>query len=78
MNGNLSFADNLATSTVSVNFSTANKQVGVANPLGRVPVGYIPINLSANMVVYSGKTANTASIINLQASAVGTATLLVF
>lgn len=78
INGKLNFQDNIESQIVSVSFGTANQDVSASHSLRRVPTGFIPVGLSAAMIVYNGSTSNTDGIIYLRSSAVGTAQVLVF
>lgn len=78
INGGIDFGENVRTSLISVAFGGANTTVQSGHGLGRVPAGYIVAGLSANMVVFNGSGTNTDKLIYLQASAAGTASVLVF
>lgn len=78
INGKVSFPDNIDGKFISVVFNVANSTQEISNPLGRVPVGYIPTSLSSGMIIYNGVKSNTASAIYLQATAIGTASIFVF
>lgn len=78
LNGGITFTDNFQGIVVSVSFSAANVEVQIAQPLGKIPVGYILIKASAAMSIYDGNSANTANSIFLKSSAIGNAQLLVF
>lgn len=78
VNGGLDFQTNFNAKIVSAVFSSANTTVGVSHGLGRVPSGYIVVGLSAAMTVFNGSGSNTTSVIYLQASAAGSASLLIF
>jgi len=58
---------------------TANTEDTVAHPLGRVPLGYIPVRWDKSAVLYDGTTAWTTTNFYLKSSAATVAwTLLVF
>lgn len=78
LNGGITFNDNFQGTVVSVTFSAPDTEVQIAQPLGRIPVGYILIKASADMNIYDGNSANTANSIFLKSSAIGNAQLLVF
>lgn len=78
LNSGLDFSTNFAGNTVSVVFASASAEQAISHNLGREPVGYIPVGLTTAMTVYNGSSANTAKVIYLQSSAVGTATLFIF
>lgn len=78
LNNGLDFETNFNSKSVSITFSSANTDASVAHGLGRVPVGYIIIGLSAALTVYDGVGANTTTNLFLRASATGTARLLVY
>lgn len=78
LNNGLDFETNFNSKTVSITFSAANTDVIVAHGLGRLPVGYIVVGLSASLTVYDGVGANTTSNLVLRANATGTARLLVY
>lgn len=78
LNGGVDLIDNATTSLVTVTFATANTELGVKHPLGRVPRGYLLVGRSADIRVFDGGTANTSQLIFLRASGAGTARLLVF
>lgn len=78
VNGQLDFATNFTAKTISVTFSTPSVDVSVSHGLGRVPIGYIIVSLSAPLVVYTGIGAWSTGTITLRASAAGIATLLVY
>lgn len=78
INGNISITDNLSAKILTVVFNAPNNEVGTNHSLGRVPVGYIPTNLSAGMIIYNGTSSNTTGIIYLKATAVGTVQVLIF
>jgi hypothetical protein len=78
INNGLTFSDNFDAKIVSVSITTADTDFAVAHGLGREPLGYFVIGQTANMGVYNGSRANSASVLYLRASAVGTASVLVF
>lgn len=78
VNGGLTFGDNFNAKTLSVTFPSANGTVAVIHGLGRVPAGYMVQSLTANMVIFNGTSGNTAQTLYLQASAAGTASILVY
>lgn len=78
INGNLSFADNFAAQTIGATFTSTNVDVAFAHNLNRVPSGYIILNSSAAMSVFSGNASFTAGTITLRSNAVGNVSLLVF
>lgn len=78
VNGNIGFSDNCSANLLGVTFVAANTQYSFDHSLGRVPAGYLPASLSANMVLFSGKTQNTVNKIYLQSSAIGNGKVLVF
>lgn len=78
VNGKLLFTDNLDIQIISCSFTAANQSSQFSHSLNRVPTGYITVGASSAMIVFSGATANTASLIYLQSSAAGTAQVLLF
>lgn len=78
LNAGATFQDNFNAQIQSVVFPTANSEVPLRHSLGRVPSGYLPLTLSAAMILYNGSTGNSDSAIYLKSSAIGTATVLVF
>ena len=74
----LSFSDNINCKIISVQFGAPNSDVTVAHLLGRPPIGYIPIRLSAAMTLFDGTKNPTSSNITLQSSAEGNAQVLFF
>jgi len=78
INGKIGVTDNLDAAVVSAEFQSANSTTPIAHTLGRTPIGYIVTGLSANMVVFDGSGTNNESTLFLQASAAGTARMLVF
>ncbi len=77
VNGQLDFS-NFNAKSVSVTFLSANSTVAVNHGLSRIPLGYLVQSLTANMVIFNGTSGNTTSILYLQSSAAGTASLLVY
>lgn len=78
LNAGINFQDNFSAQRVSVTFGSANVETVVRHNLGRVPVGYLPLTLSAAMILYNGTSGNDDSALYLKSSATGTATVLVF
>lgn len=78
VNGKITFSDNFDAMSISVVFPTANTTVIVPHGLNRIPAGYIVQGRSAAMIVYDSATANTTNNLYVQASAIGTANLLVY
>lgn len=78
LNGSVGLVDNCQTSLVSVEFNGANIEVKVPHTLEMVPNGYLVAGKSAGFHIFNGSSSNTASDIYVQASAAGTAQLLVF
>lgn len=78
VNGNLDLVDNCSTSLVTVTFPSANTTVNANHTLGRIPQGYIVVGRSTAIHVFDGSGDSTSSYITLQASAAGSATLLIF
>ena len=78
LNGMISFSDNLQPNLISATFLAANTETSFPHNLGKVPRGYIPVSLSANMVVYDGSTKNDSNRFYLKANATGVAKLWVF
>lgn len=78
INGNLDPATNLKVDTQDVTFSSANSDTQVRHSLGRTPVGYWPVSLSAAMTIYDGTVARNANFITLKSSATGSAKLFIF
>ena len=70
--GGLAIVDGIILSAVGLTTSP----VKVAHKLGRIPLGYIPIKLSANAVVFGSNL--TSRFLELTASATVTADLWVF
>lgn len=77
VNSNLTFNDNFLAVTLSFVFTASSTTVGIQHGLGKIPSGYIVIGTDAAMSVFDGNQENTASTIFLQASAAGTARVLV-
>lgn len=77
VNGRLDFS-NLFTQTVSVVFTVPNTTISVAHDLGFVPNGYIEIGKTAAIIIFDGNQANTKTTLFVQASAAGSARLLVY
>lgn len=65
-----------AQAPTQVDFLSADTDTIVPHPLGRVPLGYLVVGLSANMVVYSGSVDSNERNVTLRASAAGTAWVL--
>lgn len=78
VNGKITFMDNFDALTISVEFTAANTTVIVPHGLNRIPAGYLVQGLTAALTVYDGNQANTTENIYLQASATGTARILVY
>lgn len=78
VNGRIEIQDNLFVSSVTADFTAPNTTVGVAHDLGRVPVGYLVTGLGSALIVFDGTTTNTNSTLYVQASATGSARLLVY
>lgn len=81
LNGGLSFGENITASGPSVvTFSGSGNVQMVSHNLGRVPQGFIVVNLDAGITVYQASGAGNAwqsDKIFLTASGAGTATLYV-
>jgi hypothetical protein len=78
LNNGLSLSDNFGGKIMSVTFSAANTDTAVTHGLGRVATQYIPLRLSANMVIYDGAAAATSTSTYLKSSAAGTISLWIF
>ena len=78
INGNLTLSDNVDAQVITAEFTVANTQASFSHTLGRVPRGYIPVALTANMVIYDGTIKNDINKLYLRASVAGTAKLWVF
>lgn len=78
LNGGIVFADNFNSNVQSVTFDSANTEVRIEHNLGRVPTGYLPLNLSAASSIYNGASANTTQFVFLRASAPVTTTIMLF
>lgn len=78
INGRVAIPDNLDVHVTSVTFSAANASTPVTHRLDRIPQGYIVAKRSANFTIFDGSGSNTTSVIYLQASAAGTATIVLF
>jgi hypothetical protein len=78
VNGHLDFKTNLNCKLINVVFGVANVNVSTPHGLGRPPSGYIVTGASAATSVYNGNMSNTATNINLMASAPATVGLIVF
>lgn len=78
LNGRVSVTENLETSLVSATFIAASSTITITHTLQKIPDGYIVVGKSANFVVFDGNKTNTDAVIYLQASAAGTARVLVF
>ncbi len=79
VNGRLTFGGNIdASGPHSVTFASASDVQAVAHNLGRIPTGFIVVNLNAGIVVYQPSVpAWLKDQIFLQASGAGTATIYV-
>lgn len=73
-----SIADNFDAKILTLTFTSASTDVALAHGLARVPSGYFVLKRSANMVVYDGSNAWTATNIYLRSSAAGSITVAVF
>lgn len=78
VNGRLSFIENCETFAGTCAFTAANSEIRVRHDLGRAPNGYFVGKRSANITVFDGVSANTNNFLFVQASGVGTVTLLVY
>lgn len=78
LNGGLDFASNFNAQTLTLTFPAANVNTTFNHGLKRIPIGYISTGRTSALIVYDGALAHTASVLNLQASAVGTVRLLVY
>jgi len=78
VNGSIDVVDNVNVSSVSVTFSGASTTVEVPHTLGRVPRGYLVAKLSTGITIFDGSGTNTDSLLYVQATGAGTATLLVY
>lgn len=71
-------ADNFDAAEISIVFGSSGSDVTIAHSLGRIPSGYWVIKRTAGFVVYDGSKEWTESEITLRATALGSATILVF
>lgn len=76
LSGQLSFADNFSSQTISVTFTAANTDTTVAHTLGRVPDHYLIGSKSVSCDVYTGSIAATKSSITLRATAPATVVVI--
>ena len=78
VNGSVAGVLNAVYATYTSN-ATANTADTVSHALGRVPVGYIPVDNGNGGVVYNGGGANTSTALSLKCTTASNAlTLLVF
>lgn len=75
---NVSFADNIKGSIISVTFSTSNEDVAVRHGLDFVPQNFIVIGKDSAFHVYDGQQSSTKTYIYLRASAAGSARVFLF
>ena len=73
-----SFSDNIDCKLITAVFVAANTELVIPHTLKRVPIGYLPYNLTAATIVYNGTTAFTNTNIYLKASVATTVSLIVF
>lgn len=59
-------------------FVTADKDVAVQHGLGRVPLGWIVVGLTAAITPYNGSAPSSEDVLVLRASGAGTAYVLPF
>jgi len=59
-------------------FPSAGVNVIVPHILGRVPEGWIPVGLTAGIVVYNGSAPPSEDVLSLRATGAGTAYILPF
>lgn len=78
-NGRIDFVSNInAAGPYSATFANGTDAVTVRHGLGRIPLGFLVINLNAGIVVFKPATAQwTSQQIQLQATAAGVATFYV-
>jgi hypothetical protein len=76
INGGLEFDSNLATSSVSVTFTTANSDTQVAHGLGRPPTGFMTSMPTAACNIFLGTRSADANVIYLQSTAPATVLLI--
>lgn len=78
VNGQLTFDDNINTSTVAADFTAANTEIKIGHGLGRAPTGWIVSMPTVAMQVYKGDTDDTDTNIYVKSSAIGKCGILVF
>jgi len=78
INGRIALGENIDGTIVSVVFSGANVTMAAEHKLNRIAANYIVVGRTANMTIFDGTTDNTKDATYVQASAAGTARLLVF
>lgn len=77
-NGRISFTENCNTRLVTAVFPAANTELPVTHNLGFAPNGYIQVGSNVAVSVFDSTTANTGSILYVQANAAATVKLLIF
>lgn len=78
LNKGILINDNFDGTVVTVVFTSSNEDTRVTHNLNRTPTGYLALNLSAAMIVYSGSVAAGSNEITLKSSAAGTALMFIF
>jgi len=78
VNGNLGLTENTDGSLQSVDFTSANAEVGITHNLNRLPLGYILAGSSVAMSLYDGVTPSDKKYIYLKSNAAGTAKIYIF
>ena len=76
INGNLEFDHNIASPTITVNFTTANRDQGIPHKLNKLGVNYLVAGQTVAGHVLRGKTSATLKTIYLQFTGVGQVTLI--
>lgn len=77
INGGINSVDNLSAQIISYNFVAGNTTYAVNHGLGAVPNGYIKVS-GPDIRIFDGIGKTTKDQIFLQASAPGTASVMVF
>lgn len=78
LNKGIIFSDNFDGTITNVAFNSANTNTVITHNLERIPSGYLALELSAAMIIYTGSDVSNESQITLKSSAVGTAKILIF
>lgn len=78
INGRISFTENMDENVIQVTFASANTDTVLNHTLKRIPVGYLPVNQSVAMQIYTGAGTATTTNFYLRSTVAGTATVLLF